>query len=602
MHPHHDGSAFHVSDLAPKLGDRVTVWLRAPEDVRGVFVRYTLDGEPAYAEATLDRARTATCPGERWWRAGVPMRNPVMHYRFLLSGPTGASWFNALGLADHDVPDSYDFRLIAHDPPPGWARDAIIYQIFPDRFARSAAGAGRPVPDWAIACDWDSTPVCGSGPSTVNQFYGGDLDGIVERLDHIGSLGATAVYLTPIFPAPSNHRYNAASFDMIDSLLGGEAALGRLSEALTARGMRLIGDLTTNHCGSTHPWLGEAIAAGDGSPERGVFYFDAEGTCESWLGHRTLPKLNWNSPLLRSRFLDGPDSIVARWLRYFSAWRVDVANMTGRRESDDLTREIARLVRRAAVTARPDALVIAEHNHDASPDLDAGGWHGTMNYAGFTRPVWAWLRCEDLDLPDFLGVPGPVPHRTGAQAATTMRAFGGLVSWQTLTTSWNIISSHDTARIRTVVGEADRVELAVGLMMTYPGTPMLFAGDELGLTGVNGEDSRTPMPWTRTGTWDQRTLGDVRRLVALRNAHPALRSGGLRWVYAGDDVLAFLRESQEETLLVCARRAAGEPVALAGLTLPGRQADNLHGGAALTAASGAVLLPGDGPTFQVWRL
>ena len=156
-------------------------------------------------------------------------------------------------------------------PPPSWALDAVVYQIFPDRFARSAAADGRSLPEWAVPCDWDA-PVVGRGPETPYQFYGGDLDGIVDRLDHIESLGANTVYLTPIFPARSNHRYDASSFAHVDPLLGGDEALARLSAAARGRGMRLLGDLTTNHCGSAHPWFLAAAGADDAS-EREMFYF-----------------------------------------------------------------------------------------------------------------------------------------------------------------------------------------------------------------------------------------------------------------------------------------------------------------------------------------
>ncbi|MBT8225415.1 MAG: glycoside hydrolase family 13 protein [Dactylosporangium sp.] len=612
MWPHHDGSALHVSDLAPDVGGRVTVFLRAPTDVRGVVVRYTPDGEPAYVEAAMDTRPVGGAEpwrsAERWWRADLPVRNPVTSYRFLVTAGSGRQyWVNALGPAEHDVPDAYDFRLVAHDPPPAWAGDAVLYEIFPDRFARSAAAASRQPPDWAIPCTWE-TPVIGRGPETPRQWYGGDLDGITEHLDHVGSLGVNTVYLTPVFPARSNHRYDAASFDTIDPLLGGVDALARLTAGLRSRGMRLLGDITTNHCGDAHPWFTAALAGDAG--ERELFYFLDGADYESWLGVSTLPKLNWGSPEVRRRFTAGPDSVMARWLEYFDGWRVDVANMTGRCRADDHTHEVARLLRAAAVAARKDALVVAEHGHDFTGDLDRDGWQGTMNYAGFTRPVWSWLRAAELDLPDFLGAPGGVPERSGGQAVAAMRAFGGLVSWRSLTHSWTMLGSHDTARIRTIVGDAARVEVAVGLLMTYPGTPMVFAGDELGLTGSTGEGSRTPMPWRRRSTWDRRTLADYRRLIALRQDHPALRDGGLRWVYVGDDALAFLRENREETLLVFARRASGDPVALRGVpTAPGAArnsalaaGENLYGGADLSALDGTLLLPGDGPTFQVWRL
>jgi alpha-glucosidase len=603
---HHDGSLTHVSTLAPRIGETVTVFARTAGATR-VHVRTVVDGEPRYAPAEVDRRTPA---GVTWWRAAVVVRHPVTRYRFLLEGPGGHRWLTQSGVSGHDVPDAIDFRLVAHDPPPDWSRDAVVYEIFPDRFARSPAADGRTPPDWAVRCDWD-TPVVASGPQTPYQLYGGDLDGIVARLDHLAALGADTLYLTPVFPARSNHRYDAAAFDRVDPLLGSDEALARLAAGVHGRDWRLIGDLTTNHCGDAHPWF--AAATSDvAAPEREMFYVDDSGDYESWWGFKSLPKFNWASPELRRRFFDGPGSVAQRWLLppyRLDGWRVDVANMTGRLAADDHAHRVAAWTRAAATAARPEALVVAEHNHDATGDLDAGGWHGTMNDAGFLRPVWSWLRRPDLDLPDFLGVPGGVPARDGTAAVASMRAFGALMSWRTLTTCWNLLGSHDTPRIRTVVGDAGRGEVAAGLLATMPGTPMIFAGDEWGLRGVNGEDSRSPMPWHRPGSQDVRTLAYYRELVRLRRDQPALRYGGLRWLHADADAIAFARETPEEELVVLARRAGGGPVRLPGTggapgRLPGAgAAANVYGGAAdlVPDPDGRVTLPGDGPTFQVWR-
>lgn len=583
--PHHDGSACYVSTQEPTLGDTVAVFVRVPAaaGISQVHVRTTPDGEPRFTAAAVDRQAR----GAVWWRADIQVRNPVTTYRFLLDG---ARWLTAAGVVAHDVPDATDFRLVAYDPPPAWAADAVVYEVFPDRFARSGAAGSRHLPDWAIPCDWERTPVIGRGPQTPYQFYGGDLDGIASRLDHIAALGANTVYLTPVFPARSNHRYDAASFDTVDPLLGGDEALARLAGAVHARGWRLLGDITTNHTGDTHPWFQ--------APEKDLYYFTGDGEYESWLGVRSLPKLNWGSAELRRRFA----RIMAAWLGRsgqldgLDGWRVDVANMTGRRGADAYTHEVAALLRRAVVAARPDALLVAEHAHDAGGDLDRDGWHGTMNYAGFLRPVWNWLRADELDLPDFLGVPGAMPHRDGPAAVATMRAFGAQRSWRSLTASWNLVGSHDTPRIRTVVGAAARGEVAAGLLLTLPGTPMIFAGDEWGLRGDNGEASRTPMPWHRDP--DPATFGYYRDLIRLRHAHPALRRGGLRWAYVDADTMVFLRETADEAIAVLARRVPGGPVRLAGLG----PATNIYGGAPdlLPDASGAVTLPGNGPTFQAW--
>ncbi|MFI7124629.1 glycoside hydrolase family 13 protein [Nonomuraea sp. NPDC050153] len=584
--PHHDGSALYVSDQEPAVGSRVTLWLRAPlaAGITGVHVRTVHDGEPRYAEAAPDPSRPdAGGYGgtDVWWRAEITAVNPVTPYRFLLATRGGQAWLTAAGLVTHDVTDAGDFRLVCHQPPPPWMSDAIVYQIFPDRFDRSRPM--RDLPDWALPRDWDFDPVIPSGPGTADQFYGGDLDGVIQRLDHVQSLGADTVYLTPIFPARSNHRYNASTFEHVDPLLGGDEALHRLSGALHARGMRLLGDITTNHCGDTHEWFTAAVSDVN-AVEREMFYFDRDtGDYESWWGVKTLPKLNWGSELVRARMR----AVLKRWLGPLDGWRVDVANMTGRRGADDHNHEAAALLRAAL---GPGAAFIAEHNHDASPDLDRDGWHGTMNYGGFTRPVWAWLRGPELDLDHFLGVPGGVPSRDGAAALATFRSFASHMSWRSLVHSWQLLDSHDSPRIRTVTGSRERHLLALGLQATLPGTPMVFAGSEFGLTGVNGEHSRTPMPWNRPADQDLATLAAYRDLLGLRRAERALRHGGLRWLHADADCLVFARETYEESILVCVRRAPGAPLRL-----------GVHARGLYDAEDGDVL-PGDGPSVRLWRL
>jgi alpha-glucosidase len=577
-----------VPTQTPTLGEVVPVFVRGPVGggVERVYVRATPDGEPHFTEAVVDHL----ADGEIWWRADLRVHNPVTNYRFLLVGASGYQWLTGYGVVRHDVPDDTDFRLVTYPPAPAWATDAIVYQIFPDRFARSAAADSRTAPGWAIPCDWD-TPVIGRGPETPRQFYGGDLDGIAAHLDHIADLGANTVYLTPIFPARSNHRYDAASFDEIDPLLGGDAALDRLAGAVHERGMRLLGDITTNHTGDAHPWF-------TGMDRKDLYYIGSDDSYESWNGVSTLPKLDWTSPELRDRFFSGPDSVTARWLRFFDGWRVDVANMTGRLRDQDAAHHVARLMAAAVREARRDGLLVAEHAHDATRDLDRNGWQGTMNYGGFLRPVWSWLGGRTPE--NFLGVPAPIPRITGPDAVATMRTFASRTSWRALQASWTLLGSHDTARIRTVVGDPALVEVGVGMLATMPGTPMVFAGDEWGMTGDNGEDSRRPMPWDRPETWDQHTYGRYQALFRLRAAHPALRHGGLRFAHVSDDAVAYWRETADERLLILVRRAAGTPVTVTVGAAAG--ADNRYGGAALDLTGDTATLPADGPTVQVWAI
>ncbi|MFF1528579.1 glycoside hydrolase family 13 protein [Cellulomonas sp. NPDC058312] len=612
---HHDGSALHVPAGTPALGDVVPVRVRVPGDgpAPQVLVRVVEDGEPRVYPAVADGEHA----GERWFTADVPVTNPVTSYRFLLHGPgvpDGQVWLNGEGTVARDVPDASDFRLSVHPPGPDWARDAVVYQVFPDRFARSGSHDGPPagpLPDWALPASWSDEPI-GGGPGTGTQLFGGDLAGIEGRLDHLARLGVDTLYLTPVFPGRSNHRYDARTFDHVDPLLGGDAAFASLAGALHRRGMRLVGDLTTNHTGDAHDWFRRAVADPD-APERAFYHWrDEHPGYVGWLGHASLPKLDHHAPGLAERLLTGPGSVVGRYLHEpfaMDGWRIDVANMTGRLGADDLTHDVSRRLRASMAAMAPDAVLIAEHFHDAGEDLRAGGWHGTMNYAAFTRPVWTWLVDEESAAGvRYVELPTGVPRRPGGTAVAAMREFGAAVPWSVTTHQWNLLGSHDTARFRTVVGSRERVEVGAGLLLTYPGTPVLFAGDEGGVTGRNGEHARVPMPWSAVDAgggpgWDAATFDVYRSLIALRRSSRALREGGLRWVLADDDVIAYLRETSDERLLVVASRAPWSGAVLPGsLLAPGQRPANLYGGADLPVDAAGLHLPGDGPGFQVWRL
>ncbi|WP_295656839.1 glycoside hydrolase family 13 protein [uncultured Nocardioides sp.] len=561
--PHHDGSATYV-DLrggegdAPVLGSRVGLRMASsPQDpIDQVWIRTTYDAEPTYHRCTREEDGS--------WTGSIPVHNPVTHYRFLIVRGAAQEWLNGAGLVDRDVPDAYDFKLSAHRSAPEWARHGVVYQIFPDRFARSEAADHQPTPPWAVPAQWDDEVYFESDdPRTPLQLFGGDLDGITDHLDHVAEVGADIVYTTPIFPGESNHRYNASTFTGADPLLGGDEAYERLGKAVHARGWRILGDLTTNHTGDTHEWFRTAVAD-PGSPERGYYYFDDRGYYECWMGHRTLPKVNHGDPALRSAMVEGPDSVVGRWLQQpfdLDGWRIDVANMTGRLGAVDDAHEVARAVRRTAEALREDAWVIGEHNHDATADVAGDGWHGVMNYSGFSWPVWSWLVDPASPARPF-GRPVSVPRRPGPAVVATLREWQGTLGWRATANSWNILGSHDSPRIRTLVGSAGVHRVAAGLQLTMPGVPMIFAGDEIGLEGVLGEDARRPMPWHRRSEWDDATLATYSALTAVRREQPALREGGLRWVHVDDDTLCYLREHEAGSVLVTARRAGGPAVEL----------------------------------------
>jgi alpha-glucosidase len=584
------------------------VLLRTSTDdpVTQVAVRQVHDGEPSYSQARIDhRDSTGT-----WWRADLVAHNTVSNYRFLLDGgTTGYRWLSAAGVVEADVPDGGDFRVALAPEPPAWLDDAIVYQVFPDRFARSGR-VHQPLPEWAVAAQWDDEPHPAGRPA-ARQLFGGDLYGVAEHLDHIFALGANTLYLTPVFPAASSHRYDAASFDHVDPLLGGDAAYRELIDTAHARGMRVLGDLTTNHTGNTHNWFLTG-RADPGAPESDFYLFsperadDGERDYVGWFGHRSLPKLDHRSAELRRRMVDGPDSVVARWLQFgLDGWRIDVANMTGRYRETDLNRDIARDIRATMAAISPDAYLVGEHFHDFLGDTDGTTWHGIMNYAGLARPMWTWLAREDPVFGSWLGAPiAAWPHLPGPSVVSTMRAFSA-IPWSVRRSSLTMVSSHDTPRIATITADPALTEVAVAAMLTHPGVPMIWAGDEIGLEGFTGEQGRRGFPWDLPETWDRALLSVFRQLCAVRRDSVALRRGGLRWVHVDADRIVWLREAQEESLLVLLARAGGEPITLSAPLLgldEGSQARNVYGGATLSAHAGLAVLPGDGPMVQMWEL
>jgi alpha-glucosidase len=597
--PHHDGSRLYVSNLSPRLGDTVTVRVRVPHEaaVTSLHVRTKRDEEPEFVSAAREH-ETAT---ETWWAADLLCHNPVTSYRFILEGgPTSYQWLNGTGVHSRDVPDAADFRIVTYDEPPAWASEAIVYQVFPDRFAKSA---DRPVPDWVISAGWDE-PVDVATKDGARQLYGGDLDGIAEHLDHVAGLGATVIYLTPFFPARSYHRYDATTFDAVDPLLGGDDALRRLVAAAHSRGIRVMGDVTTNHTGIAHHWFEKAKDDPD-SDERSFYFLRGRGedaTYVMWLNAPSLPKLNYDSAALRARVFGDDDSVVRRWLRGdegLDGWRVDVANMTGRYRDQDHNHEVARAVRSAMTDVRPDSLLIAEHAHDYTSDAEGDGWHGVMNYVGFTRPVWTWLRDKDY-APKFLGSPLMVPRLGGQAVMETMREFAAMVPWRTVVHSFNLLGSHDTTRIRTLVGQDSRqVDVAAGLLLTMPGIPMVTYGDEVGMPGDFGEDGRKPMPWDAE-PWDSRLHAVYRDLFAVRSSLEALRHGGLRWAHASDDALVFLRETADQTVVVHAARTAHGPVLLPSRHLPGLVGARTAYGRPPEHRGDAFSLGAEGPEINIW--
>jgi len=556
LSPHHDGSDLYVSNSAPKIGDNVTLKVRIPSGYlfERVMVRMYHDGEPRIFE--LKKAKSDQY--ESWYQVSVKILNLQNYYRFVFIGNGKYEWLNARGVFDHDVHSNNDFQLVATPANPNWINSAVFYQIFPDRFAKS--GKIDITPDWAYPREWNLLPR-GRGKFTGQELYGGDLYGVQEHLDHITDLGVNGIYFTPIFPSRSNHRYDATSFDHVDPVLGGDKAFQSLIKVAKKKGIRILGDLTSNHCGVGHDWLIKA-KKNKKSKERTYFFWDRsiKWGYVGWYGLESLPKLNYASKALRKAVYEGPNSIVKKWLSPkfgMAGWRIDVGNMTGVQGAENHHVEVMQGIRKAMHEVNPDTWLVAENGDFLASDLNGLGWHGAMNYQGFMRPFWNWINRNPEITGGFQGLPFAMPKINGKQLVESIQEFNASIPWRSLTASMMLLDSHDTARFRTVVlGDKKAHASAMTMMLTYPGVPSIFAGDEIGLEGSWGEDARRTINWDDRNGWDFEFMAEVKKLVSLRRTQDALINGGLRWVKAENDYVIYLRESKKQSILVLVSRGA----------------------------------------------
>jgi len=554
--PHHDGSELYVSNIAPKIGDTVNLKVRVPNDYifQEAFIRVYEDAEPR----TYKLSRVKKLNTESWYQVSITIHNLHTIYRFVFIGDGKYEWLNAHGLSDHDVHSNNDFQIVAIPDNPQWIHSSVFYQIFPDRFARS--GTINEIPDWAYPRDWNELPR-GRSKFTGQELYGGDLLGVQQHLDHVSDLGVNGIYFTPMFPSRSNHRYDATSFDHIDPVLGGDKAFQSLIAVAKKNKIRILGDLTSNHCGKGHYWLAKA-KKNPRSKEHGYFYWDKKikWGYVGWFGLESLPKLNYSSQALRQTMYGAKNSIVKKWLTPkfgMAGWRIDVGNMTGVQGPDNFHSEVAQGIRQAMQEVNPDTWLVAENGDFKASDLNGLGWQGAMNYQGFMRPFWNWINKNPEITGGFQGLPFAMPKINGAQLVASIQEFNASVPWRSLTASMLLLDSHDTARFRTVVlGDKAAHVAAMTMMLTYPGVPSIFAGDEIGLEGSWGEDSRRTINWEDRSQWDFEFMAQVKNLIELRKTHDALINGGLRWVAVEDDFIAYLRESKGESILTLVARHA----------------------------------------------
>jgi glycosidase len=428
---------------------------------------------------------------------------------------------------------------------PDWVKHAVFYQIFPDRFAKATPPSADPVYAWAASAtleSWDSPP-------TLQGYKGGNLWGVIDQLDYLQDLGITAIYFTPIFQSACNHRYHTHDYYQVDPMLGGNEALKALLNAAHDRHIKVVLDGVFNHASRGFFFFNDILENGPHSPwlnwfkvkDWPVSAYDGSlaANYQGWAGNRALPEFNHDNPAVREYIMQ----VAEYWLRFgIDGWRLDVPFEV---KAPGFWQEFRDRIK----AVNPDAYIVGEVWNDARQWLDGTQFDGVMNYL-FTGPTIAFTAGDRVlkryaETPDY----DPYPPLNAAEYATKIQHVLTLYPWEIQLTQLNLLSSHDVARMFTVVGEdRDSIKLATLLLMTFPGAPSIYYGDEVGLPGGLDPDCRRSFPPEED--WDMELLATHKTLIALRHAHAALRLGSYRVVATVDDTLVFLRQWQDETLFI----------------------------------------------------
>ncbi|MCL2564877.1 MAG: glycoside hydrolase family 13 protein [Defluviitaleaceae bacterium] len=602
-----DETANFVNPPEPNIGDTVTIIIRtAKDDAEKVFFHF--DKLPAVEmEKFKDAGRFS------YYRTYIISIMATASYYFSLYKNKEIYYYNKKGLSLH-LEREYDFKIIPGFNVPDWAKGCLSYQIYVDRFCNGDSSndvldneyiyLDKPV---VKSLDWHA-PV--PEDDTCN-FYGGDIQGIINKLDYIKGLGVEAILLNPVFVSPSNHKYDIQDYDYVDPHFGvvvndggrvlspkentnrfaakylkrttdtinlekSNELLAKFIELAHEKGMKVILDGVFNHCGSFNKWLDKegfyeraggykpGAFANRNSPYHNYFKWNSmewpdNEDYDSWWGHSNHPKLNFEqSSTLYNKMME----IGRKWVSppyNADGWRLDVAADLG--NSPDFNHKFWKDFRVAVKSANPNAIILAEHYGDIAPWLLGDEWDTVMNYDAFMEPV-TWF---------FTGMQKHSDKYDGnllnnAYAfEESMRKNMAKFSIGSQLTALNQLSNHDHSRFLTrtnkTVGRLPShghegawrginksvMYCAVVVQMTWQGAPGIYYGDEAGLCGWTDPDNRRTYPWGRE---DQLLINFHSEIAKLRQKYKALKNGSLEYLYNHHGILSYGRWNNEHRLAV----------------------------------------------------
>lgn len=535
-----DGSPQFVVPPLPKMKERVSIRLQVYNDakVRHIFLRTVPNG----AECLTEMHPLKETNGLTIYEASIEMTEPRMNYQFHLVTEDTIYYYTQNGITTYIPDHTYDFVLLADYVQPEWVKSQVFYQIFPERFCNGTD-------QWPMEYD-DEHKL---------DFYGGTLDGIREKIPYLKDLGVTAVYLNPIFEAPSTHKYDCSDYTKVDAGFGGDEALARLSKALHENGMKLVLDISINHTGTQGPWFQKALHDKN-SMERGFYFFEADSDeYKGWAGYKSLPVLDYRNEELRNRIYRDKHSVLRKWLQppySIDGWRFDVADVFARNDEIQLNRPLWREIRTAIREENPQAYILAEDWGDCGTYMQGDEWDAPMNYFGFGRIIRQYLGAGDL-----FGMRNEiirnVPYRmTAEDVEARVRQHLAKIPFVFWQNQFNLFDSHDVSRLHHENVDWESYRGAVIFQFMMIGTPSVYYGDELEIEGWTENDGgfRAPMPWNRVNeNLHETPFYHLYQTLSHRKCeYSSLCEGSMKFLCAEKQVIALARfdETQAHVMVM----------------------------------------------------
>lgn len=537
---------FHQSGGAyayPVARDVLLVQLRAAkDDLVGATLIYGDRYQGADATERVTMEKYASDLLFDYFRARLHLATRKFRYMFCLDDGKEQVWYNEFGFTA-SRPVGYHSGYF-HYPyiterdmfeVPAWVKDAVIYQIFPDRFYN-----GDPTNDPEGVMEW------GKKPENQYNFFGGDLAGITAKLPYLEDLGVNTLYLTPIFAALTNHKYDTKDYFEIDPVFGEKDDFRKLVAECHRRGMRIVLDAVFNHCGYYLAQFQDVLEKGEASPYRDWFYIENYPVSRAPLNYEAFAGTIWNMPKLRTANPEVRDFLLKvgeYWIKEFDidGWRLDVAN--------EIDHAFWREFRTKMREAKRDLYIIGEVWHHSDAYLQGDQFDAVMNYH-FRDVISRFIGERSLNAEEF-------------DARLTLNRV--TYREQAVKAAWNLLGSHDTERILTrFQGDKAKLRLAFTMQMTYPGVPYIYAGDEIGIEGKDDPDNRRCMIWEEEGQ-DLELKAFFKKLIAIRKECTPLRYGEFRTVRADSATGIYIYErytAQERALVAINNSDSEQPLVI----------------------------------------